>query len=396
MSVRLALVGCGGMGRRHIKGMMRQRAAGKLNFELAAVCDVMPDSAAAAVALSVDGIGHTPAQYTDFDAMLADARPDGIIITTTPETHADIGIRALAAGVHVMAEKPITLTVAEGVRLVEAAHRAGLRLAVAENYRRDPINRLARALLDAGAVGRPFLATQASSGAGEFVIITPWRHRKNRGGIIVDMGVHYTDILEYFLGDLVEIYGMGAIVDAERTDASGAKHPVDAEDVSVGVAKFASGALANWMLSMAGRGESHFKRTIYGTGGSLEIPADRTGQPLRLVQRQSGKDVEVPDLLSLVPDFHLDEVTAALFGGDRLTRYDLAWADTDANLLGVEQHDFVDAIEHGREPEVTGEMGLRSLALAFGFLESGMIGRSVTADEMLSGAARAYEASMEA
>jgi predicted dehydrogenase len=392
----LALVGCGGMGRRHIKGMGRLRAVGKLNFELAAVCDVMPASADSAADMAADLLGSRPDTYADVETMLRAIKPDGIIITTTPETHTDVGLAALAAGAHVMAEKPITLTVAEGVRLVEAAKSAGRRLAVAENYRRDPINRLARALIDAGAVGRPFLAVQASSSAGEKVIITPWRHRKNRGGIIIDMGVHYTDILEYLLGDMTTVFGMSAVVDAERIDADGNLHPADAEDLSVGVAQFANGALANWMLSMAGRGENYFKRTVYGTGGSLDIPPDRTGKPLTLIQRVDGADRAADDLLALVPDFHLDPVTAALFGGERLTHYDMIWADIDANLLGVEQADFVDAIENGREPEVTGAMGLRSLALAFGFLESGLIGRPVSADEMLTGAARAYEASMEA
>ena len=124
-----------------------------------------------------------------------------------------MALKAFEAGIDVMVEKPITLTVAEGVRLVEAAKKAGRKLAVAENYRRDPINRLGKALVDSGAIGRPFLATQASSGSGEFVVITPWRHRKDRGGIVVDMGVHYTDILEFYLGPIDTVVGMNAIVD---------------------------------------------------------------------------------------------------------------------------------------------------------------------------------------
>ncbi|MDZ4766378.1 MAG: Gfo/Idh/MocA family oxidoreductase [Chloroflexota bacterium] len=395
MTLALALVGCGGMGRRHIKGMGKLKAAGQMAFDLAAVCDVFPASADAAADVAHELLGVRPQTFNDFGTMVRALKLDGIIITTTPETHTDIGLAALDAGLHIMAEKPITLTVREGARLVEAARLAGRKLAVAENYRRDPINRLARALIDVGAIGRPFLAVQASSGSGESVIITPWRHRKDKGGITVDMGVHYTDILEYLLGDIDSVFGMNAVVDAERIDANGARHPADAEDLSVGVARFSSGALANWLLSMAGRGDGYFKRAIYGTGGSLDIPADRTGKPLKLVQRQNGKDVEIADVLALVPDFHLDAVTAALFGSERLTSYDLAWADIDANLLGIEQADFCDAITHDREPEVTGAMGLRSLALAFGFLESGIIGRPVNADELLSGAARAYEASME-
>jgi predicted dehydrogenase len=92
-----------------------------------------------------------------------------------------------------------------------------------------------------------------------------------------------------------------------------------------------------------------------------------------------------------VPDFHLDPVTAALFGGERVTHYELEWAVTDANLLGVEQADFVAAVTEGRAPEVTGEQGLRSLALVFAFLEAGLLGRMVHVDEILSGQASAYE-----
>jgi predicted dehydrogenase len=88
-------------------------------------------------------------------------------------------------------------------------------------------------------------------------------------------------------------------------------------------------------------------------------------------------------LLGLVPDFALDPTTAALFGGERLTRYDLPWAEIDANLLGIEQADFADAILNDREPEVNGEQGLRSLALVQGLLESERLGRMVTLDEML-------------
>ena len=97
-------------------------------------------------------------------------------VTTSPDLHARIGIEALQAGRHVQVEKPITLTIAEGRDLVAAARDR--KLSVAENYRRDPINRLAKALIDAGVLGTPFLVVQSSSGAGENVIITPWRHLK--------------------------------------------------------------------------------------------------------------------------------------------------------------------------------------------------------------------------
>ena len=385
MALALGLVGCGVMGRRHVLGMKRLQTVGRLSFELAAVCDILPESAARMADEAEDWLGRRPAAYSDVDEMLRGTALDAIIITTTPETHTAVALRAFAAGLHVMVEKPITLTVADGVRLVEAARAAGRKLAVAENYRRDPINRLGQALVAAGAVGRPFLATQVSCGNGEFVIMTPWRHRRDRGGIVVDMGVHYADILEYYLGPIETVVGMNAIVDSQRIDTQGVSHAADAEDLSVGVMRFRSGAIGNWLLNLAGRGEGVFTRTVYGTGGSLSVPGDRSGKSLGLFQRRAGADVSVPqdELLRLAPDFALDPTTAALFGGDRLSAYELPWTDIDAGLLGIEQADFVEAIADNREPEVTGEQGLRSLAVIFGLLESERLGRMVALDDVL-------------
>jgi predicted dehydrogenase len=211
------------------------------------------------------------------------------------------------------------------------------------------------------------------------------------------MGVHYTDLLEYFLGPIESVAGMNAVVDRERRAGDGTTCPADAEDLSVGTARFRNGALVSWLLSMAGRGAGHFSRVIYGTGGSLAIPPDRTGQPLQLTQRRNGKDTSIPreDVLSLVPGFALDPATAALFGGERLTAYSMPWADIDAGLLAIEHDDFTSAILDDRPPEVSGTDGLRSLALAYGFLESERLGRIVHIDELLSGAVSAYQDELE-
>lgn len=397
MSFAMGIVGCGWMGRRHVLGMKNLQVVEKLDFELAAVCDVLPENLEQMGDYAFELLGTRPRQFLDFDSMAREIKLDGIIVTTTPETHSEVAEKAFNAGMHVMVEKPITLTVAQGVFLVNAAKKAKRKLAVAENYRRDPINRLGKALVDVGAVGKPFLATQQSSGSGEFVIITPWRHRKNRGGIVLDMGVHYTDILEFYLGPIDTVVGMHSIVDTERADLMGVMHPADAEDLSVGVMRFRSGAIANWLLNLGGRGEGHFSRVIYGTAGSISIPGDRTGKPPVLCLRHNGKDEVVPpeELLRLVPDFALDATTAALFKNERLTTYNLAWSDIDAHLLGIEQADFVEAIRKDREPEVNGEQGLRSLGLVFSLLESGLLKRMVSLDEILAGKNSPYQSVMQ-
>jgi predicted dehydrogenase len=385
------------MGCRHIGGLGKLREIDALPWDLAGVCDVLPTNAGRAADLAADRLGRRPETFDSLEAMDgALGHLDGVIVTTSPDLHAPVGLAAFARGIHVMVEKPIALTVEQGATLVAAAEGAGCKLAVAENYRRDPINRLAKALLEAGAIGPVHLFVQSSSGSGERVIITPWRHRRQSGGIVVDMGIHYADLLEYFVGPVRQVFGFNAIVDERRVDAGGAWHEVDAEDLSVGVAQFENGAIANWLIDLAGRGEGHFSRMAYGRGGTLSIPADRTGRALGLTVREDGIDraVSPEEQLSLVPDFALDEVTARLFGGDRLASYELPYPEIDASLLAIEQADFAAAILEDRAPEVDGDIGLRSLAISYGFLEAELLGRALTVEELLGSFDTPYQAGL--
>ncbi len=384
------------MGCRHIRGLARLKEIGQPTWALVGVCDLFPESAARAADLAEELLGLRPETFPTLAEMQAACGLDGIIVTTSPDLHAPVGLEAFDLGLHVMVEKPIALTVEQGASLVAAADRTGRKLAVAENYRRDPINRLAKALLDADVIGPLHLFVQSSSGSGERVIITPWRHRKQSGGIVVDMGIHYADLLEYFAGPIDQVFGFNDIVDQQRVDANGGLHEVDAEDLSVGVARFRSGAIGNWVIDLAGRGQGHFSRVAYGRWGTMAIPPDRTGRPLELTVRRDGTDLAISpaDQLALVPDFAVDGITAALFGGERLASYDLPFETIDANLLAIEQADFAVAIEQDRSPEVDGAFGLRSLSIAYGFLEAELLGRPLSVDALLSTFDTPYQAGL--
>jgi predicted dehydrogenase len=396
--LRLAIVGCGVMGRRHVLGLGRLRDVDRASFELVAACDTAPENAAALADLAKRTLGTRPQVFASLEAMADVAVIDALDLTTAPALHLALAREAFAAGWHVIVEKPIALTVRDGREMIAAARQAERVLAVAENYRRDPINRLARALLDAGAIGRPYLAMQTFSAWGGRVIITPWRHRQAAGGIAIDMGVHYADVLEYLLGPIQTVVGMGALVDHVRVASDDSQVTADAEDLTVGVGRFANGALASWTLDLAGRGEELFTRRVHGTGGTLFIPNDRTGQPLALTVTRSGapRAVDPEDQLALVPGFTLHATTAALFGQERLASYDFPWTDIDANLVAIELDDFARAISTGDSPEVSGEMGLRSLALAYGILESERAGRILAVEEILDGRTTSYQDALEA
>jgi predicted dehydrogenase len=394
MTLSLAILGCGGMGRRHLNGLRKLLQAERQRFELVAVCDVIPEAAGAMAALAEEMLGSRPAEFTSLADLLAkNPDLDGLTITTSPESHASAGIEAMRAGVNVMVEKPIAITVAEGLELIAASRTTGRKLSVAENYRRDPVNRLARAVIESGMLGDVFFANQSSSGSGNRINITPWRHVKRTCGILIDMGVHYTDILEYLIGPIHSLYGMSSKIDRRRVDANGVWHEGDAEDLTVGVLKYESGALANWVMNRSGRGHDQFLRVVHGTQASLSIPRDRSGEPLNLSITYDGSNTSLgsSELLAELPDFRLDDTTAALFGGDRVVEYDVDFPTIDGNLLAIEYDDFAGSIIDDREPEVSGEDGLRSLAIVYGFHESELAGKPVVVDELLSGKHNAYQ-----
>ena len=84
-------------------------------------------------------------------------------------------------------------------------------------------------------------------------------------------------------------------------------------------------------------------------------------------------------------------VTAKLFGGERLWRYNFPFPETDRKIIAIEYADFATAIQHGSVPEVDAYQGTRAVALSYAILESGALGRLVTMDEMMNEQVDAYQ-----
>src|SRR5262249_47957257 len=137
-------------------------------------------------------------------------------IVTEAWTHLAVALPALEAGRHVLCEKPLALTVRSCKALIEAAARGGAVLATAGKYRRDPPNRLAQAALEAGLIGHIHLMSQFHVGGDDRIIITPWRHMKDKGSIALDMGCHLTDIMQFHLGEIDSVSGVGMIAEPLR------------------------------------------------------------------------------------------------------------------------------------------------------------------------------------
>ncbi len=404
--INLGLVGCGGMGTRHLYGLRTLAQTPFNRIDLRALCDINPDNARMAAAEAGKLLGVEPAVFADLEAMAA-AMPelDAVDVVTDPSVHHQVACRALDLGLHVMVEKPMAITVRACQMMIQAAERNRCVLSVAENYRRDPSARLAHHMVAGGAIGVPYMGLFHQVSEGDRIFITPWRHLKNRGGPLVDMGVHYTDLIRYQLGDIHEVYGDVRLVEPVRRKAErvwmpyefyrkqfedmAPAVPADAEDSSVAMFRMANGATVSWVVGLGGYGGCG-TQLILGTEGCVEGFGTRGGR-VRM-RRGRGEFQAQEEMLAGAEGFEPDALTAHFFptgvtAGDR---------EVDLKLLAMEYYELGEAIAEGKEVEVDGTEGMKDVAAVYGVFESAVAGRAVRMAEVERGEIDAYQADIDA
>jgi predicted dehydrogenase len=423
MTLRFAIAGCGGMGLRHALGYIEhRRVLGNRGggLRLAAVFD-RQSSAANHVADRVEReTGDRPAVYDDFESLLAgEPHLDALDVVTATATHHTFALQALDAGLHVMTEKPMGLTLKTCRLMRSAAIRGGRTLAVAENFRRDPMNRLTRALIAAGAIGRPYFAVDIHIRSGMRSVMhgTAWRARRDQaGGVVLEVGVHHADLLLYLLGPVTRVTAETSTYEplrplgdlqaqapvlapfyghrAESEGARGALVEHDAIDTGFAVIRFASGAIGQLLLTDASCGGRVEQSTVHGSEGTLVRSPSRSGRSPILVRH--GEEVSGDALLALVPEFALDEATTMLWGGrSRIGSYGMEFAEVDRKIIALEYEDFAAAVRAGKQPEVGHKEGMEALALAYAILEAGESGRPVCLHDVVDGRVDAYQSGID-
>lgn len=402
----IAIVGCGGMGRRHLTGVAALYHSDFCNIDLVAVCDINQQNAEDLADEAKAALGARPRVFRSItDMVRAMPEIEGADVPTDTGSHHAVATECLRAGLHVMVEKPLAITLRGCNMVIQAARETGKVLSVAENYRRDPINRLARALIDDGAIGTPELMIETSIGGGNQLFITPWRHQKLKGTLTLDAGVHNADILMYYLGDVAMVFGEARLYEKYRykTNTAGPggfyakwadqipdRVEATGEDAMFGYLRFRNGAIGQWINHHAGHGQPLHGRYVYGSKGSLASPGDRNGRPLRL-SFDGGKEVADGEILDYAPSYRLSPLAAQLFGGERVWTYSFPFVEIDAKIIATEYHEFADCIQTGRTPEVDGTVGRRDTALVYALFESGKLGRAVTLDELEAVEVDAYQ-----
>lgn len=264
--VKLAVLGAGIIGRRHIEHVMAEPEA-----MLTAIVD--PADSGRALAEK-----HDVRWFTDFKEMVAEDRPDGVIIATPNQMHVQHGLQAIAAGLPALIEKPIADDIAGGERLVAAAAKASVPILTGHHRRHNPMIQRAKAIIDEGRLGK--IVTVHSF----FWLMKPdeyfdvkWRREVGAGPVLLNL-IHDIDVLRHLCGEVAEVQAFQS--SAVR------KYPVD--ETTTAILKFTSGALgtvnitdtavAPWSWEQtAGENPAypHTDQTCFyigGTHGSLSIP----------------------------------------------------------------------------------------------------------------------------
>jgi predicted dehydrogenase len=177
-TVRVALVGCGGMGRHHLETIRRLDG-----FQIAGLCDVMPET--------LKKVGEqydVRAAFTDYEALYDDVRPDFVVVATQTRGHYAPTMAALRRGISVLCEKPIAIDLCEADAMVNAARESGAKLAVHQQNHLHPGILKALELVREGLIGE--------------LVVVRGRNKAGRqsGNEFTEMGTHVADMMLRFGG----------------------------------------------------------------------------------------------------------------------------------------------------------------------------------------------------
>ncbi|WP_406496623.1 Gfo/Idh/MocA family oxidoreductase [Streptomyces sp. NBC_01604] len=363
--LRVGMIGYAFMGAAHSQGW---RTAGRV-FDLprtpvlAALCG----RDAVAVRAAADRHGWASAE-TDWRALIARDDIDLVDICTPGDSHAEIALAALAAGKHVLCEKPLANTVEEAeamTRAAETAYQQGQVAMVGFNYRRVPATALARSMVAEGRLGslRHVRVTYLQDWLVDREFPLTWRLRREvaGSGSLGDLGAHIVDLAQYLAGE--PLAGVSALTETfvrERPLPTGPSSGLTAvsahgtgqvtvDDAALFTGRFTSGALASFEATRYATGRKNALRIeLNGELGSLAFDLERLNELAYHDGTEPGAHAGFRRILVTEPDHpYLD-----------------AWWPP-GHGLGYEHtfvhqaRDLVHAIAEGRRPEPSFADGLQ-------------------------------------
>jgi predicted dehydrogenase len=362
--LRIGMVGHAFMGAAHSHAW---RTAGRFfdlprPVELTAVCGRSAENAARAA----ERYGWDSYE-TDWRALIERPDIDVVDICTPGDSHAAIALAALAAGKHVVCEKPLANSVTEAEAMAEAAERAGaagVRSMVAFNYRRVPALALARRLIADGRLGR---IHQVRAQYLQDWLVDPefplaWRLRKDRAGsgALGDLGAHSIDAAQYLTGQ--RIASVGALLEtfvAERPlpaassglsgTASEERGEVTVDDAALFTARFEGGAIGVFEATRFATGHKNAMRIeVSGSTGSLAFDAESMNE---LAFHDRSEDADTAGFRRILVTEPTHPYLDAWWPPGHLIGYE--------HTFTHQVRDFVTAVAEGTDPQPSFAEGLQ-------------------------------------
>ncbi len=335
MVIRIGIVGCGSISEfRHVPEYAANRSA-----RLVAYCDPQGDRAARLAARYGGRVA------TDYREIIEDPEIDAISDCSTNEMHHIITTAALEHDKHVLCEKPMALTREGAHMMLDASRKSGKILMLGHNQRLAPAHRKARAILEGGELGKVLtFATVFGHKGPEY-----WSADKSKAtwffdrvrsgfGVTGDLGIHKVDLLRYLLDDeFVEVCAQEGVLD--KVDSSG--QPISSSDNLVALLKTERGAFGTLTVSWTHYGPESNSTTLYCQRGIMQLYGDPTYQIV--IRKVDGEE--------------------ALYKVGEIQTND---NQTNSGVIDA----FIDAIQRGVPPPITGEDGLRGLEVVWAAVES--------------------------
>ncbi|WP_024368039.1 Gfo/Idh/MocA family protein [Arthrobacter sp. TB 26] len=344
-TLRVGIAGCGAISRNHLEAF---RALD--DVEIVGVCDIDPDRARKTAA----AWGVTAAVETVHELLALDL--DVVSVCTPHPTHEEVVLQAAAAGVHILCEKPIAIELASAERMVNACDDAGVTLGVLFQRRFWPAAQRIRAAIDDGTLGRPIMG-QCSvmlHRDPDYYSRDAWRGTwaNDGGGVLMTQAIHYIDLLQWFMGDVAEVYG-------KINTFKHGRH-IEVEDSATAVITFTSGAMATLEASTA---------ASPSLGVQIRVTGE-TGASASLTEFPEGSDGRV-DLWAAAGSISTEPAHPE--GVDP----NVGLATINGQLIPhhtAQVRDFVQALRDGRDPAITGQDATKALRILLAVYESSRTG----------------------
>jgi predicted dehydrogenase len=342
--MRYALIGCGRIAVNHVK------AVNNNGLEFVAACDIDATKIDALFAKQAPTDEPTIARYTDYRQMIAEHPDLDLIAIATPSgEHAHIALDCIDAGINVIIEKPMAMSMADADEIVRRSEARGVKVCACHQNRFNIAVQKTRTALEAGRFGK------LSHGSihvrwnrnRDYYTQAPWRGTwEQDGGCLMNQCIHGIDLLRWMMGDEVEeVYGVTC---QQFHDY------LDTEDVGLAVVKFANGAIGT-IEGTTNVYPKNLEETLYlfGQNGTVKLGGKSTNN----IDVWDFADESDADL----GNKGLEEQTSNVYGNGHTSLY----------------ADMIDSIENDRAPYVDAHAGRNALEMILAIYKSQKTGEPV-------------------